>query len=224
MSIYKIKNKLYDIDKNICEEKTKHYLVLPFIKYLEYDIFSPLDIIPEYKPKHYTGNERIDYALCNGGVPKIYMEVKRLREELNEEHIKWLAKYFNSDPYINLGVLTNGERYLFFTDSQHENIMDKDPFYEFNLNRYTKTEKFILDYFSKGTFNEFSIEYCKELINNIGKLEKAFLLLYENKSYFFKLKEESDDTLMKKIYDIACITENEITLELAYDIVPINIL
>lgn len=222
MQLMELRNKLYDLDRNICEEKTKLYLVLPLIAYLGYDVFSHFDIIPEYKPRYYTGNDRVDYAICDDEIPKIFVEAKRLRTDLKEDHVSWLAKYFNSDPFIKLGILTNGERYLFFTDSVHENIMDTKPFFELNLKTYHPLDEYLMEYFSKGNLNGSSVEFCMKTISEIRKIKNAFMLIYANQEYFKELRENGDENVMREIYKIAKVNEEDIPLKLAFTAVPIH--
>ncbi len=45
------------------EEATKHALVLPFIQALGYDVFNPMEVVPEYTADFgLKQGEKVDYA------------------------------------------------------------------------------------------------------------------------------------------------------------------
>jgi hypothetical protein len=59
------------------EEATKTSLVLPFIQSLGYDIFNPSEVIPEYTcDVGIKKGEKVDYAICEDGIPIILIECK----------------------------------------------------------------------------------------------------------------------------------------------------
>ena len=59
------------------EEATKHALVMPFIQALGYNVFDPLEIVPESTADVGTRRgEKVDYALMHDGKPMILFECK----------------------------------------------------------------------------------------------------------------------------------------------------
>lgn len=51
------------------EEATKNALIMPFIQILGYDVFNPLELVPEFVSD--TGikkGEKVDYAILKDGV------------------------------------------------------------------------------------------------------------------------------------------------------------
>jgi hypothetical protein len=55
------------------------------------------------------------------------VEAKKV-DTLLERHTEQLRDYFAKEQSVKLGILTNGVEWRFFTDSDHENIMDAKPF------------------------------------------------------------------------------------------------
>ena len=114
------------------EEATKNSLVLPFFQLLGYDVFNPLEFIPEYAADFGVKKDaRVDYAIIIDDSPKILIECKPCNEDLLK-HSGQLFQYFAATP-AKFGILTNGIIYNFYTDLTESNKMDSDPFLSFNL-------------------------------------------------------------------------------------------
>ena len=59
------------------EEATKNAFIMPFIQILGYDVFNPLEVVPEYITDIGTKKgEKIDYAIFRDGSPTIIIECK----------------------------------------------------------------------------------------------------------------------------------------------------
>lgn len=59
------------------EEATKNALILPFFQAMGYDVFNPLEVMPEFTCDIGTKKgEKIDYAIHHDGVPAILVECK----------------------------------------------------------------------------------------------------------------------------------------------------
>lgn len=112
-------------EDNVNEELTKHWFILPFLETLGYDTHSS-DVIPEVKADFSKKGEKVDYELQVDDVPVAIIECKKFLEPL-EGHINQLYRYFPTLD-IHIGILTNGIKYWFFTDSEKDNVMDKKPF------------------------------------------------------------------------------------------------
>lgn len=152
------------------EEATKQALVLPFLQVLGYDIYDPTEIRPEYvadfaKKKSNGQFEKIDYALYVKGELGLFVECKAL-ESKPEDHDGQLARYFNSTQSVRVGVVTNGICYRFYTDLRAPNLMDADPFLEFNILSVSERDAEMLKAFTKDGFNSASVQrYAEELIS-----------------------------------------------------------
>jgi len=112
-------------EDTVNEELTKHWFILPFLEALGYDTHSS-DVIPEVKADFSKKGEKVDYELQVNDVPVAIIECKKFLEPL-EGHINQLYRYFPTLE-IHIGILTNGIKYWFFTDSEKDNVMDKKPF------------------------------------------------------------------------------------------------
>lgn len=125
------------------EEQTKTWFIIPFLRALGYDDEST-DVVPEVTADFSKKGEKVDYMLQADDVPVALIECKKFGEPLTK-HINQLFRYFQAKN-VHIGILTNGIVYYFFTDSKRENVMDKKPFFEFDissddldlLNDYTK--------------------------------------------------------------------------------------
>lgn len=114
------------------EEATKNALILPFFQMLGYDVFNPMEFVPEYTADvGIKKGEKVDYAVVIDGVPMILIEAKWCGESL-ESHDSQLFRYFAASA-AKLAILTNGIVYRFYTDLDEPNKMDLTPFMEFNI-------------------------------------------------------------------------------------------
>jgi len=115
------------------EEATKMALVAPFIQTLGYDIFNPLEVVPEFVAD-IAGQkgEKVDYAIMQDGRPIMIVESKCCGASLDDVKREQLHRYFLTlDSCI--GILTDGIRYLFFSTADDGKNMDAAPFMEFSL-------------------------------------------------------------------------------------------
>ena len=134
------------------EEATKTSLVLPFIKLLGYDYHDPTEVIPEFTADLGTKRgEKVDYALIHSGNPAILVECKTYGSSLNHEYVSQLLRYFPVTD-TRFGILTDGITYRFFTDLDQQNVMDTEPFFEFNILEFSESQVEELTQFSKSDF------------------------------------------------------------------------
>ncbi len=122
------------------EHSTKSALVMPFIAALGYDVFDPLEVIPEYTADVGTKRgEKVDFAVIRDGNPVIIIECKPYGAVLDAGKCNQLFRYFIAKPTARIGILTNGTKYMFFTDLEKQNIMDQAPYMVFDLENLDKT-------------------------------------------------------------------------------------
>ena len=100
-------------DQIATEEATKNAFIMPFIQMLGYDVFNPLEVVPELdcdliKKK----GEKIDYAIMKEDDPIMLFECKHWKQDL-DLHSTQLQKYFVASK-AKFGVLTNGIIYRFY--------------------------------------------------------------------------------------------------------------
>jgi len=114
------------------EEATKTSMIMPFFQILGYDIFNPLEFVPEFTADvGIKKGEKVDYAILKDDNPIILIEAKWCGENLTK-HDSQLFRYFGTTP-AKFAILTNGLIYRFYTDLENPNVMDKKPFFEFNI-------------------------------------------------------------------------------------------
>lgn len=115
------------------EEATKTALILPFLKELGYDVYNPLEVVPEYTADVGTKKgEKVDYAIMQNGNPVILVECKHWEEDLTK-HGNQLFRYYSVTSGKKIGILTNGYHYMLFSDLDKPNVKDDKPFFEFNI-------------------------------------------------------------------------------------------
>lgn len=156
-------------DSLLTEEATKNALIMPFLQALGYDVFNPLEVVPEFTCDIGTKKgEKIDYAIMQNGEPIILIECKHWKDTLTLADNQ-LLRYFHVSP-AKFGLLTNGIIYRFYTDLDQANKMDEKPFLELNLLDLRDTQIEDLKRFHKSYFDVETIlstaselKYTKEL-------------------------------------------------------------
>ncbi|HML35935.1 MAG TPA: type I restriction endonuclease [Bacillota bacterium] len=114
------------------EEATKTSLIMPFFQMLGYDVFNPLEFVPEFTADvGIKKGEKVDYAIMVDNIPLILIECKPCFENL-DKHDSQLFRYFGTTA-SKFAILTNGIIYRFFTDLEDKNKMDSTPFLEFDI-------------------------------------------------------------------------------------------
>ena len=156
------------------EEAVKTAFILPFIQALGYDVFNPAEVIPEHTADHgVKKGEKVDYAIKLDDKIMILIECKQVDAPLEAKHAGQLFRYFTVTE-ARFGVLTDGARYLFYTDLEAANKMDERPFFEFNVLDFNEAAVNELKKFSKSSFDVDTIvstasnlKYLRALITEI---------------------------------------------------------
>ena len=135
------------------EEATKQWFILPLLVALGYDPYSS-DIIPEYTTDVGIKNgEKVDYALQIDDEIVALVECKQFGTLLSDKYVSQLYRYFTvSDAHI--AILSNGDDYWFFTDSNKDNIMDLEPYYTIKISTASEEAILKLDRYSKASIRE----------------------------------------------------------------------
>lgn len=143
-------------DQISTEEATKNAFIMPFLQALGYDVFNPLEVVPEYVTDIGTKKgEKIDYAIFKESVPTILVECKHWAQNLNL-HDGQLLRYFHVSK-ARFAILTNGITYRFYTDLVDANKMDEKPFLEFIITEIKDNQIEELKKFHKSYYNVESI-------------------------------------------------------------------
>ena len=135
------------------EEATKTALLLPFLMALDYNVFDPTEVVPEYQADiGIKSHERVDYALLRDGEPIILIEAKQVDVALDDKrHLTQLFRYWNATT-AKVGILTNGIEYRFFGDTDHDNLMDDKPFLSVDITKLSPRDVASLSAFSKHNY------------------------------------------------------------------------
>ena len=143
-------------DQIATEEATKNAFIMPMLQILGYDVFNPLEIVPEFTCDiGIKKGEKIDYAVFRDGNPLILIECKHWKQNLNL-HEGQLIRYFQA-ANVRYGVLTNGIRYRFYSDISKQNILDEKPFFEFDVTDMKENEVEELKKFHKNYYDHDSV-------------------------------------------------------------------
>ncbi|KAB7667593.1 type I restriction endonuclease [Bacillus sp. B1-b2] len=168
-----------DLIKN--EESTKQFLILPLLRGLGYDTYSPQEVTPEFTADFHKKNEKVDYAISINGEPKIFVEAKPINSKINKSAPQ-LSRYFSTFPNVRLGILTNGIEYHFFTDLNNTNIMDPTPFFVFDLTSYSEDDFSHLVKFSKNLYDYETIKLLAESLIYSQSFKSVIKEIFENPS------------------------------------------
>ena len=164
----------YEKYKNnkIGERTTESWFIEPFLDILGYDVREPKLVKPQYRIDPNAKNaDKVDYAILKDGKPIIFVEGKPLDDDLDKYHSQ-LKKYFNLESNVNIGILTNGNEYQFYTDIKDKNQLDEEPFLTFCLE---EIDDEIIELLPRFSVNEYNIVELKKLaikIKHLSTLEK----------------------------------------------------
>lgn len=213
-SIKQLADKIAQLkDGILTEEATKNAFIMPFINTLGYDVFNPLEVIPEMdcdlvKKK----GEKIDYAIMKEGSPIILIECKHWKQDLSL-HDTQLKKYFVASK-AKFGLLTNGIRYLFYTDLEDRNIMDEKPFLELDITelkdyQLEELKKFHKSYFDIDNIlnsaselkysNELKKIFAEEIVNPTPEIVKYFTKKVYDGIITAKVQEQFSELVKRAI-------------------------
>ena len=138
-------------DQDLDEANTEMSCFEPFIELLGYQR-TLTDMQRQYPADIRGGTRTVDYAIKKDSVPIMIVECKRLGENL-DAHIGQLREYFTAVHETRFGILTDGRLYRFYTDLDKPNLMDSDPFLEFDLFDIQPSLVTELERFTKSRFD-----------------------------------------------------------------------
>jgi predicted type IV restriction endonuclease len=172
------------------EEATKMGLIVPFFSTIGYDVFDPTEVIPEYIAdfaiKKSGQMEKVDYAISISNAIVMLVEAKA-RDKKPEAHDGQLKRYFNGLRSAKVAIVTNGIEYLFFTDLRHENIMDDEPFFIFNVLNYDQKQVENLKFFHRDNFDALVIKrHAEEMVYLTGMTQLMDSLLRSPSDEFIR--------------------------------------
>ncbi len=172
------------------EEATKMGLIVPFLSIIGYDVFDPTEVIPEYIAdfaiKKSGQKEKVDYAISISNSIVMLVEAKA-RDKKPEAHDGQLKRYFNGLLSAKVAIVTNGIEYLFFTDLRHDNIMDDEPFFVFNILNYDQKQVENLKFFHRDNFDALVIKrHAEQMVYLSGMTQLVDNLLRSPSDEFIR--------------------------------------
>lgn len=199
-----LSDRVLNLKDNIqTEEATKNAFIMPFIQMLGYDVFNPIEIVPEFTCDIGTKKgEKVDYAIMKDNEPIILLECKHWSHDLTL-HDNQLLRYFHVTT-AKFGILTNGIIYRFYTDLVEKNKMDEKPFLEIDLMDVKEYQVNELKKFHKSYFDLDSICNTASDLKYTNELQIAITNEFKDPSsefvkYFTKLV--FDGVVTQKILD-----------------------
>lgn len=163
------------------EEATKQSFILPFFQNLGFDVFNPLEFVPEFTADvGIKKGEKVDYAIFLDEKPFIVIEAKGCFEKL-DKHDSQLFRYFGTTE-SKFAILTNGIIYKFYTDLDKPNKMDSLPFFEIDLLNLNDQSLSYLENFQKNNLNVDTILNTAEELKYLNLIKSAFKDTLDNPS------------------------------------------
>ena len=196
-SLYELSKKASVRIKSIrTEEATKSGLVMPFINMLGYNVFDPTEVVPEFTADiGERKGERVDYAILKDDKPIMLFECKQCGAELAAKSATQLQRYFHGVPEVKFGILTDGVRYLFFSDLDRANLMDSKPFFVIDLMNLEDAAIEELKRFTKPTFD------AKDILGTASELKYTREIQALLRSEFSSPTKDFVRLLASRVYD-----------------------
>lgn len=193
------------------EEATKNALIMPLIHALGYDVFNPLEVVPEFTADVGTKKgEKVDYAIMSEGKPIILFECKMVGANLEKITPSQLYRYFSVTD-ARFGILTDGIHYQIYSDLDAPNKMDARPFLEFRisdvsdktireLKKFTKENFDVADILSTASDLKYTKGIKRMLLEEWTNPSEDFVKLFASRVYDGRLTQSTREqfTLITK--------------------------
>jgi len=167
---------------------------MPFIQLLGYDVFNPMEVIPEFIADIGTKKgEKVDYAILQDNAPIMIIECKHWLENL-DVHNSQLFRYFHVTK-ARFGLLTNGIEYRFYTDLEESNKMDSEPFLVIDFENIKDHEISELRKFQKATFD------VEKIVDSASELKYSSAIKAILEKELFEPSEEFVKFFGRQIYN-----------------------
>ncbi|MCD4782914.1 MAG: restriction endonuclease subunit R [Candidatus Eremiobacteraeota bacterium] len=126
------------------EESTKQGIILPLLQHLGWNPFDTATIFPEYP----VGSGKVDYSIRDGGKNKVFIEAKKVSEDL-DKHYKQLLQY-SFEESVQTAILTNGITWLFYLPLKVDVKWEQRKFFTINIFDQTSdmVARALIDYLS----------------------------------------------------------------------------
>ncbi|TDH39235.1 restriction endonuclease [Pseudohoeflea suaedae] len=162
------------------EEAVKTSIVLPFLSLLGFDVFNPLEVIPEFTADAVgKKGEKVDYAIKIDDDIQILIECKPIATTLEKKHLDQLYRYF-SVTKAKFAILTNGRTFNFYTDLEEPNKLDTRPFMIFEMSDLQPNLINELRKFEKSSFDVDAILATAERLKYTSSMKREISALIES--------------------------------------------
>jgi predicted type IV restriction endonuclease len=172
------------------EAATKQSVILPILSFLNWDPFNIDEVHPEFSIK----NKRVDFALRHNGHNKVFIEVKKIGEEL-EQHQEQLLNYSFQEG-VKLAILTNGISWWFYLPL-YEGSWEQRKFYTIEIydqqcnDIVQKFEDFLL---KENVISDRAIKNAESIYKS---KQKQYLIKQTLPKAWHKLITEPDEILVE---------------------------
>ena len=196
-----MEEKLLELIKNIQSDRrlisfdeaaTKQAVILRILSGLGWNPFN----IGEVRPEYSVGGKRVDYALRHNNYNKVFIEVKRVGEDL-EKHQEQLLNYSFQEG-VKLAILTNGITWWFYLPL-HEGGWEQRKFYTvevYDQDSEEITQKFVDFLLKENVISGKSIENAENVYK--GK-QKQYLIKETLPKAWNKIMEGPEEDLVELI-------------------------
>ena len=171
------------------EAATKQTVILRILSCLGWNPFNIDEIYPEYS----VGGGRVDYALRHNNYNKVFMEVKKAGEDL-ENHQAQLLNYSFQEG-VKLAILTNGITWWFYLPL-HEGSWEQRKFYTIEIYDQSAeeiTQKFVDFLSEENVISGKAIENADKIYKS---KQKQYLIKDTLPKAWNKLIKEADENLI----------------------------
>jgi len=173
----------------LTEEAVKTAIVLPFLHALDYDVFNPNEVVPEFSADAVgKKGEKVDYAIKVDDEIRILIECKPIATSLEKHHLAQLYRYF-SVTSAKFAILTNGRTFQFHTDLEAPNKLDDRPFLTFDLSDLQGQLTAELKKFAKAEFSVDGIMQSAHRLKYTSAIKKAIVGIMEEPPEEFVRRE-----------------------------------
>lgn len=153
--------------KNYNESETKQAFILRILEFLGWNIYN----VNEVKPELGLGNIKVDYSLIIKSKNKVFIEVKKPTEELENHQDQLLQYSFKTG--VALAVLTNGISWWFYLPLRGGDWTER-KFFVIDFDRQTPEHiagKFESLLSKENVESDIALQNAEEIIKNKEKVE-----------------------------------------------------
>lgn len=177
------------------EESTKLGIILPLLQHLGWDPFDTSTIYPEYPVRR----GKVDYSIRDGKKSKVFIEVKKVSEDL-DKHDEQLLQYSFGES-VEMAILTNGITWLFYLPQKLGIKWEQRKFFTINIfdQASNMVARAFIDYLSRE--NVISGKHVENAENVLVNEQTRKLILKTLPDVWEKILTDPHPRLMDLIAD-----------------------